>query len=186
MVIAIHLEKEKKDMFCYLDNDQLVEKSVLKGWNGKLPRVLNIKDGVKTVLGEKDIYDLKENRFGNDIFYNAFNQNDILEEIIMPDTVTKIGEKAFEHAHALDKVTISPNVSQIMMSAFLGCCSLKHISLPKSLKLLDTWCFDLIEDLVIDYDGTIEEFNKIKKGDEWCNNGTKIICKDGVIIYENI
>lgn len=172
--------------YLYEYNDgQIVENNILKDCQGKIPEVLNIRSGVKTVLGEKTENDCKNHRFCEDIFYNGFNQNNILKEIYFPNSVKKIGEKAFEHAHALSIIHLPDSLKEIKLSAFLCCNSLKYVTLPNNLKVLDTWCFCLIDNLIIKYKGTIEEFNQISKGDEWCNNGTKIICSDGQIIIND-
>lgn len=165
----------------YYSDNQIVENSILKGYDGNIPEILNIRAGVKTVLGEKTRKDSNTHRFGFDIFYNSYNQNNILKEVICPNSVNKIGAKAFEHAHALNRIHLPESIEEIKLSAFLGCYSLKEITLPLSIKVLDIWCFSLIPNLVINYPGTKDEFNNIIKGDEWCNKGTKLICSDGEI-----
>ncbi len=163
-------------MWYYVNNDLVVEDGILKG--GKLIENLIIPNTVKKVLGEKSREDVKDPRFGRDIFYPAFNQNETLKSVEMADSVEIIGEKAFEHAHKLNKVALSKNLKEIRLSAFLGCYSLKEVTIPKSIKRIATWSFELIENLVVHYEGTKKEFNKVDIGNEWCKKGTKVICAD--------
>ena len=56
--------------------------------------------------------------------------SDGMEEFSIPDTVTSIGEKAFENCTSLKRITIPSSVTNICPLAFLNCTSLGDITVP--------------------------------------------------------
>lgn len=58
--------------------------------------------------------------------------NGILEEVIIPSSVTSIGYRAFENSKNLRNVTISDSVTLISTEAFKGCTSLDNVVIPNS------------------------------------------------------
>ncbi len=58
----------------------------------------------------------------------------------MPDSVTAIDEKAFEGS-ALESISISPNVTEIVYAAFADCTSLVSVELPASVKSIGDMSF---------------------------------------------
>ena len=95
------------------------------------------------------------------IGYEAFRGCTGLTSITIPDSVTSIGVAAFYYCSDLTSVTIPDSVTSIGNSAFYDCYS------------LDT----------INFEGTIEQWNAITKGDGWNGNvsATQVICTDGAI-----
>lgn len=61
----------------------------------------------------------------------AFNASGI-EEIVMPSTLSVIGDGAFYYALALHSVTFNEGLENICREAFYGCSSLKEIIIPDS------------------------------------------------------
>ena len=59
-----------------------------------------------------------------------------LRHVIMPDTVTVIGEKAFSQCIFLNTVKLSNTLAEIGSEAFNGCTKMREISLPDSLERL--------------------------------------------------
>ncbi len=55
-----------------------------------------------------------------------------LSEIVIPDSVTSIGDSAFEDCEKLTKVTIPDTVTSIGDFAFSGCKNLKNLTIPTS------------------------------------------------------
>lgn len=60
---------------------------------------------------------------------------DIKKEVIIPNTIKKIGSAAFSNSKKLEKINIPDSVKEIGVRAFLGCSSLKSINLNKVEKL---------------------------------------------------
>lgn len=67
--------------------------------------------------------------------YEYINREDITE-VIIPDGVTLIGERAFNNCKNLKKLILSDSLIDISSSAFSGCENLEEIVLPKNIKKL--------------------------------------------------
>lgn len=65
-----------------------------------------------------------------------FANNQTLEEVILPDSLTHIREFAFEKCPNLKTVIIPKSVTHIENQAFDNCTSLENIELPKKLEIL--------------------------------------------------
>ncbi len=62
-------------------------------------------------------------------------------EIVIPDTVTTIGARAFENSRNITHAAFPPSVKTICDSAFEGCTALQSISFQEGLKRLGNGCF---------------------------------------------
>ena len=62
----------------------------------------------------------------------AFSCCHSLSEIVIPSSVTSIGDHAFSDCDSLSEIVIPSGVTSIGNYAFSGCSSLKYISIPKS------------------------------------------------------
>ena len=62
----------------------------------------------------------------------AFSFCRSLSEIVIPSSVTSIGDSAFSGCDSLSEIVIPSSVTSIGDYAFSGCSSLKYISIPKS------------------------------------------------------
>lgn len=82
---------------------------------------------------------------------DAFRNCAELLKVLIPDTVTKIGDSAFENT-GLTEVVIPANVSEIGMDAFARCGNLRTVTLPDDLKTIGTnafyGCFNL-ENIIV-------------------------------------
>ena len=102
--------------------------------------------------------------------------------ITVPDCVEIIGKKAFKDNLDIRSVNLN-KVVEIGENAFSGCKNLKHVILPNSLKLIEQCAFsDISNSKLVLFDGTLEQYNKILKGEPF----TKVICDDGVYSQSNI
>lgn len=54
-----------------------------------------------------------------------------MQKIVIPSSVTEIGDDAFCDCSSLEKVVFSSSDTEVSMSAFRGCVSLKAIYVPK-------------------------------------------------------
>ena len=118
-------------------NKPIVEEGIFKF--GKPTKHLVVPNGVTRVLGLKTKRDLEERKYGWDIFYGSYYQNDFLESLVLPSSVKVIGEKAFEHAHALKEVKLNEGLEEIRLSAFLGDNNLKLVDIPNTVKTINDW-----------------------------------------------
>ncbi len=53
-------------------------------------------------------------------------------KIVIPSSVTSIGDGAFYNCHTLTRINIPSNVTSIGIGVFGGCCALKDITIPSS------------------------------------------------------
>ena len=70
----------------------------------------------------------------------AFSNSEI-KSVIIPESVTSIGDRAFYQCQSMEKVTISENITEIGKSAFAGCTSLESIDIPKGISTLNNGTF---------------------------------------------
>ena len=68
--------------------------------------------------------------YGTLMVSNAFQDNQTLETIVLPETVRRIGQYAFKNAVNLRSVNVPQYVTTIDSGAFEGCRSLESIELP--------------------------------------------------------
>jgi hypothetical protein len=64
-----------------------------------------------------------------------------IETVVIPDTVTNIGNRAFEHCTGLTSVTIGNGVTSIDQEVFCNCSSLTSITIPDSVTYIGIAAF---------------------------------------------
>ncbi len=79
----------------------------------------------------------------------AFEYCQNVTSIIIPESVTNIGRVAFKSCENLTSVIIPQGVTQIEESTFAGCSSLKSVTIPESVTSIDKSAFDTSVDLTI-------------------------------------
>ncbi len=96
---------------------------------------------VETIGG--DSYFVEGNKYTVDtIGTNALRDGISLEQVILPDTITRIEMNAFYNCIKLSNITIPDSVEYIGQEAFGWCTSLKSITLSNSLKSIVRYTFN--------------------------------------------
>lgn len=85
-----------------------------------------------------------------------------LKKIKLPESIKTIDEMMFADCNSLEIINIPSSVIKIRRYAFLRCINLKSIYLSSTIKEISVNAFEKCDSLVINYNGTAEEFNKIK------------------------
>lgn len=105
-----------------------------------------------------------------------------LQSITLPKSLTEIGPYAFESCTSLRKVSIPENVTVVYYGAFRACTKLTEVVLPKLKELYwDAFgaCTSLTE---VDYLGTRKDWNSLVSDEAyWCHGSSVgvIHCSDG-------
>lgn len=132
----------------------------------------------------------------------AFTRCKNLERITLGEGVVSIKSEAFRDCKKLKKIIIPDGVSVLRYGPFTGCESLTDVTLRTGIRYLGEYIFYGCEELSnIKYKGTMNQFNDIKKDDDWhqlrkplgpgafiyiktvqCSDGTIKYDKDGKVI----
>ena len=109
----------------------------------------------------------------------AFEGCDSLTSVMIPDSVTSIGDYAFEGCDSLTSVMIPDSVTSIGSSAFYNCSSLTSVVIPDSVTSIGGWAFyncSSLESVVIP-----DSVTSIGRGAfRYCSSLTKVIIPDNV------
>jgi hypothetical protein len=111
---------------------------------------------------------------------DAFNNCKSLKSINISDNITKIGKSAFDNCKSIEILILPNGITQIGEEAFGRCENLTFINIPVSLTSLSKkmliGCKSLTEIVIPDYITTIEE-NAFKG----CSNLTSLYIPDNVV-----
>ena len=80
-------------------------------------------------------------RGGTVLVDGAFENCDSIKQIILPNTITTIGEKAFAECSSLETIKIPKSVISIGRHAFYKCASLEEIIIPNGVENIDDIAF---------------------------------------------
>ncbi len=72
----------------------------------------------------------------------AFEACQSIEGVVIPDTVTVIGEGAFGYCENLKSVTLSSNLTEIRPTTFIVCGALESINLPEGIETIGMSAFN--------------------------------------------
>lgn len=75
------------------------------------------------------------------LFY-TFNRCSSLRNVLLHDSVTRIGDGAFGGCRSLQHINIPNNVTKIGHFAFVDCCSLQNITIPEHTMEIGCAVFD--------------------------------------------
>lgn len=137
------------------------------------------------------IADTVEGILVNEIANRAFENVQTIQNVIIPDSVTLIGEGAFKGCSDLTNIRIPLNVTYLYDETFRGCKNLTSVTLPDGLQYIGDRVFGYCENLPsiiipksvvrigngafvncsklsnIYYRGTEAQWNSITKGQAW-------------------
>lgn len=114
----------------------------------------------------------------------VFESCNLLTSITIPNSVTSIGEYAFAGCDSLTSIIIPNSVTRIGMKTFSSCDSLTSITIGRSVTYIGVNAFcDCSKLRTIQFEGTIEEWNAIRKDSGWDVDvpATEVICSDGTV-----
>lgn len=76
-------------------------------------------------------------------FYNNYNaiQNKVLKSILLPNTISSIGNAAFEYCSKLDSIVIPNSVTSLIDNSFSNCSGLKNVTFGSSLTSIGSYAF---------------------------------------------
>ncbi len=100
------------------------------------------------------LFDLRRNIFkivtpgnvpigSNNYFFSCLN----LEEVVISEGITELGDEAFKDCKKLRKVYLPKSLKVIRYSAFRNCRELEDINLPDNLVSIEAYAFDTCEKL---------------------------------------
>ena len=109
--------------------------------------------------------------------------SDIDYQIKIPSHITEIGIEAFYNFEHLRTIEIPDKVETIKERAFYACNDLHKVSIGRGVKSIGKLAFLECRGLSdITYNGTVEQWKQIKKGDlAFQPNIAKITCQDGTV-----
>lgn len=117
---------------------------------------------------------------GNGVFYNC----SFLENIIIPKNVISVGEGIFEQCEMLERVDFEADVREIKKATFRYCKNLKIVNISKSIITIEELAFEHCENLNYIYIPENVEF--IGKNAFYnCSNLNSINIPEGVTKLEN-
>ena len=109
---------------------------LLSAWNtAGFPKVIEL-----PATREIDGKELPVVGLGADIF--NIRSNGTVRNVIVPDTVTTIGEGAFESCKNLESIVLSKRLQEIYRGAFHNCTKLKSIVLPNTMRKIGIRAFE--------------------------------------------
>ena len=73
--------------------------------------------------------------------------DNIVEEIILPDSIKDISEYAFHNLSKLKRINLPQGLKEINKYTFKGCNSLEQIEVPEGVKNIENWAFEDCESL---------------------------------------
>ena len=127
--------------------------------------IANIKAAIINNSNAKIFLDLSNTTGLLELDSESFSGCHNLTNIILPNTVTYIGDRAFYSCYNLESIIIPDNVTSIGNYAFGYCNNLESVTIGSSVTTIGTNAFHDCSNLTtINYKGTEEQWNEISIG----------------------
>ena len=98
---------------------------------------------------------------GSEAFENVGKDVTEFKKLVIPNSVTAIGDSAFRNCATLENITLSNRVTKFGQYPFAYCSALKRIEIPASVVTLGAYMFykcNALEEIVFPYDCAITTF----------------------------
>lgn len=134
-------------MFCYTKGEAKVDVVYFFEKYGRTS--LAIPEQVTlTYVDSKDHYAEKQvNCTVREVNYEAFANQNVLEKVSLPSTVTWIGNRAFSGCSKLEEINLPDALTFLGDNVFWGCSGLKAIQLPATLEQIGSMVFSKCDQL---------------------------------------
>ena len=110
---------------------------------------------------------------------SAFENNENIENIALPENITEISYKLFSGCVNVKSVVIPDNVTKICEQAFYECTNLESITLPDKLKEINDFAFYRCQKLKsVDIPETVETLGK--SAFDSCSSLTSVVIPDNI------
>ena len=115
----------------------------------------------------------------------AFQSCSDLGNVIIPNSVTNMGEGEFAGCRSLTNVTIGNSVTSIGYAAFCDCSSLTSVTIPNSVTSLGNWAFDACTNLTsVTIPDSVTSIGEVAFGD--CTSLTAIMVNTRNPVYSDV
>lgn len=135
--------------------DKPYEEAIIVAYNGDEKNVI--------IPNEVDGYPVRcigSKTYDDGYPHSAFENNTIIESVVIPNTVIDIGDDAFYGCISLKKVYIPNGVEYVHMGAFQNCPSLESVTFPESvisaILPFDDRCVNLKEIVVLSKEMSVD------------------------------
>lgn len=93
------------------------------------------------------IYKVEIAEGNTEIFTSQFEGYTNLQEVILPNSITTIGQKAFRECSDLQIINLPENITTLPWQTFYYCESLENINIPEGVKTIGSATFSMCENL---------------------------------------
>ena len=90
---------------------------------------------------KKVIYKVEVKNSIQEIFSYQFHGYENLEEVILPESVTVIGEKAFGECYNLKVINLPQNITRLEAQTFYYCKNLENVNIPEGVTVIGSGAF---------------------------------------------
>jgi hypothetical protein len=115
-----------------------------------------------------------------EIAASAFSGCSAITSLVLPSSLTTIGDSAFSSCSSLTSLALPSTVTSIGGSAFSGCAGLTSLTIPQSVSSIGATAFTGTTFTTLNYSGTEREWASVTKETTWKDGSaiTSVVCSD--------